>query len=345
MKKNDLLDSMEMLDPSIIEEAELNVKPATKRTNLIRVVAIAASLLVVAGIGFVMSNIISKKDNPVISIEATESGDSSIVVNNTSANPEETQTTVEQGGLYIPAIELPDNIDGAAMDMIGLVVYQGGIYTQAGNYRGADAVAIESNLLGDYLGYTTGSIDEWATQEDYSTEFASSIEGEVYSVVGYSTDFRICIKWESEGENGESELQIEFLDRLNDISLNTGSDLFEDRLHLNNRIVSIEWQSHNDWDYAVNSYHVADIDDATWNEFINELYSGNFVNTWDPDNYTNTIYDTDNQVHIYLRMNDGTTIGLRLIEGGYVGYDALGWYFVQIPGETFDAVFEACGGN
>lgn len=32
------------------------------------------------------------------------------------------------------------------------------------------------------------------------------------------------------------------------------------------------------------------------------------------------------------------------MEGGYVGYGPLGWYFVQIPGDAFDAVFIACGG-
>lgn len=346
MRKNNLLDSMEMLDPSIIEEADLNIKPAKRITNWIRVVAIAASLLVVAGIGFVMGNLMNNKDNPVESIAATEGIEGTdMPTTDINGNPEGTQLPIEEGGLYIPAIELPDNTSGVEIDMIGLVVYQGGIYTQSASYTGADAVEINNNLLGNYLGYATGSISEWSTQDEYAEEFASSVAGEIYEVIGYDSSFRICMKWEGELDNGETVLNIQFLDRLNGITLNTGSDLFEDRLHLNNRIVSIECQSHDDWNYAVNNYRTVDVDDATWGEFINQLYSGNFVNTWDPDNYTDTIYDTENQAHIYLRMNDGTTIGLTLIEGGYVGYDALGWYFVQIPGEAFDSVFEACGGN
>ena len=41
-------------------------------------------------------------------------------------------------------------------------------------------------------------------------------------------------------------------------------------------------------------------------------------------------------------LSDGTTVELRLIEGGYVGYQELGWYFVKMPGDVFDAVLAAC---
>ena len=40
-------------------------------------------------------------------------------------------------------------------------------------------------------------------------------------------------------------------------------------------------------------------------------------------------------------MKDKTRVELRLFEGGYVGYQALGWYFVKMPGDIFDKIYEA----
>ena len=40
-------------------------------------------------------------------------------------------------------------------------------------------------------------------------------------------------------------------------------------------------------------------------------------------------------------MKDNTRIELRLFEGGYVGYQDLGWYFVKMPGEIFNRLYEA----
>lgn len=48
------------------------------------------------------------------------------------------------------------------------------------------------------------------------------------------------------------------------------------------------------------------------------------------------------QGHLFCALSDGTTVELRLIEGGYVGYQELGWYFVKMPGDVFDAVLAAC---
>ena len=61
----------------------------------------------------------------------------------------------------------------------------------------------------------------------------------------------------------------------------------------------------------------------------NQIDLAEFIYTWDSQNTNNTIYDNQNQAHITLVMNDGTTNSLRLIEGGYVGYDPMGWYFVK----------------
>ncbi len=325
MKKNKMLDSIGYVDSQLINEADTYV-PAKKKNGWLKWGAMAACLcLVVAG-----TYSVNKYYNHLHGYKNPES-------------PGE--------GLYIPAVELPEKVEGMGLDMIGLVVYNGSIYTRAEDYYGDEALRIDS-IVGDYLGDASGSIDEWSKQEEYAHNFASSVAGKVYSVKGYDTDFRICIREEVKGANGEPTLWIQFLDCLNGITLSTGEDLFENKLHIRDRVESVQWQSHDDWNLEKGNLQNMDIAPVLWEEFLTQIDKGKFIYAWVDDKYlsnsnsTNeSIYDTPNQAHLILTMEDGTVVRLRLIEGGYVGYDGLGWYFVQIPGETFDAVYAACGGT
>lgn len=261
-------------------------------------------------------------------------------------NPEPTAE-----GIVIPAIKLPEPNAHAEAEMIGLVVYRGGIYTQAEWYRGEDAARIEG-LVGEYLGHAAGRIDEWSTQEEYALEFASTIPGDVYSVKGYDPGFRLCIPEEYLDEDGTPVRNICFCERLNGVTLTEGKDLYEDRLHVRGRVVSLQWQDHGDWDWARGNYREASISEEDWDAFLDALDGGGFIDAWIPDGSFyedrpgSRIYDTPNQTHLFLNMDDGTRIELLLIEGGYVRYQILGggWYFVEMPGEAFDAVYDACGG-
>lgn len=240
------------------------------------------------------------------------------------------------GGISIPAIELPEPREGVVYDMIGLVVYKGGIYTQAESYYGEEAEAMQS-LVGERLGRASGSIDEWSTQDEYAEEFASTYEGDVYSVKGYDEDFRLCVCQYIESDGGRMRW-IQFLERLNGIELTCGADLFEDRLRIGGRISSVQYQSHEDWNMGRNAFY--DLEDMQALEpFLAELDAGEFENLWLTDR---DFYRSGANAHLYLRLEDGTTVELRLAEGGYAGYQHLGWYFVKMPGAAFDAVFEAC---
>ena len=254
------------------------------------------------------------------------------------------------GGVTVPPVEVPDSGDLSMMDMIGLVVYHGGVYTQAESYWAGDAERVDA-LTGEYLGEVKGSISEWSGPEDYAQEFVGSVGGPLYTVRGYDEDFRLCVRVETQDENGEPALWIEYLERLNGVTLTRGAELFEDRLHLRENFASLQWQSHEDWNYHLGGLHDADLDPALWGAFLDELDAGLFVDMWDPEHdYLegqpgSNIFSSPGQVHLILTQTDGTLLRLRLIEGGYVRYDGgTGWLFVRIPGETFDAVYKACGG-
>ena len=232
---------------------------------------------------------------------------------------------VPVSGVYVPAIELPEPDSGFTVDMIACVVYDGAVYTQ-GEWLG-DASA----LVGEYLGHATGSIDEWSDESEYYVEFAGTMSGDIYSVTGYDPGFRICCLY----DDGSAML----LERLNGIHLDTGADLFETRLHLAERMESVSYLTHEDWNEAAEDFKDLPLSDDVISAFLSELCAGDFEYVWETDR---GIYDRTAQGHLFFSMSDGTAVELRLIEGGYVGYQGLGWYFVKMPGEVFDAVLAAC---
>lgn len=261
------------------------------------------------------------------------------------AAPIETTQTMPKPGVWIPPIELPKPEEAAMADMKALVVVDGNLYTEGETYYDDEAARIET-LLGEKLGDATGTIDCFSDDSEYEKPFASTLVGEVFTVQGYDPAFRVAVR----NVNSEGSLSIWFMDCLNGITLSAGSDLFEDRLQLRDRVTSIEWQSHGDWDWNLGGMQDAQLSQETWGAFLDAVDAGEFVYTWQPgvsfynDHPNSSIYDTPNQAHLFLAMTDGTCVELRLIEGGYVGYAPFGWYFVQIPVEAFDAVYTACGG-
>lgn len=327
MKGHELLDAVGGIDEKLIRNADAPVKKKTGR-RFTWIAAAAACLLIAAGIAVPM--IISRTKGSGAEVRSAQA---------------------EPAGVTIPAVTLPETSGEVAYDMVGLVVYKGRIYTQAGDYFGEDAKPLEA-LVGEHLGTAKGNLNEWSTQDAYATEFASTVPGEVYSVKGYDTGFRICIRGEIAYDDQEPVVWIEFFDCTNGITLKTGRDLFEDRLHVGERTEAVAWQTHSDWDNGGSAINAANVDPEAWAAFLEQVDNGAFVNMYDPngdwsdpENDYTTVYDTPNQTHLYLTMRDGTTVELRLIEGGYVGYQPLAWYFVQIPEDAFNAVYDACGGT
>ncbi|MBQ5561315.1 MAG: hypothetical protein IIT46_16295 [Lachnospiraceae bacterium] len=350
MKDHDLLEAVGGINEKYVNNAESNQKK--KKHGYIKWVSVAAAclcLIVIAGI------MIAKMTNQDRKITDNPQNENNLTIAENSDDKKDanqnTQSNEVVEGVSIPAIELPDSSDIGAADVIGLIVYQGHIFTQAEIYLGEDAHRIES-LVGEYIGTAKGNIEAWSSQDDYAEELASTISGEVYSVNGYDDSFRICIKAEREDENQNRVLWIGFYDCLNGITLTTGRDLFDERLHIIERTAAVQWQSHNDWNYGLGNIQNTDINEDVWNEFWNAVNDCGVINTWSPDNNMSdptsnheTIYDNQNQAHLILTMNDETVVRIRLFEGGYVGYGPLGGYLVRIPEDVFNPLYDACGGT
>ncbi len=308
MNDNRLSGCLEGIDPRFIDEAADYKKKSRGRGLSYLAAALAASIL-----------LIFATYRPYGVSDALPGGSAPV------SAPASESVPAPVSGVYVPAIELPEADAGVAMDMIACVVYNGAVYTQGGWLDSASA------LVGEYLGCATGGIDEWSDESEYYVEFAGTMSGELYAVKGYDPDFRICCL----NDDGSAML----LERLNGITLDTGADLFETRLHLPERLESLTYLTHEDWNNGTKNYYTPELSEETVTAFLTELCAGQFVYTWETDR---GIYDRAVQGHIFCALSDGTTVELRLIEGGYVGYQGLGWYFVKMPGEAFDAVLAAC---
>ena len=228
----------------------------------------------------------------------------------------DSKNIISSQGIYISKIQLPKNTK-SSMDMIGLIVYQGRLYTEGGTKIEPESA---EKLLDEKLGTTKNSINEWSNQEHYAVEFASTIgEKNIYSVKGYDKSFRImaCIK-----ENGII-YDAQFYECLNGITIKTGADFFN-KLKLATDIKKAKYESFESWNNDRQQFkEVSKM--QTLNNFINELEN---TVPYKTESLSHFFEDEDTeQKFIYISLNDGSEVQLRLFKSGYIKYSGLNIFF------------------
>lgn len=249
-----------------------------------------------------------------------------------SARPEVRTTDAAAGaadgaGVFLPKLQLPEKSNASA-DMIGLIVYKGKIYTQTGSRIAPEKAA---DLRGAKLGRTKATIDEWSSQDDYATEFASSVgELDVYSVKGYESGFRIMTYLELDGK-----VYAEFYECLNGIPVSSGADVFS-KLKLDGNVRSAVWETHDSWNYSKQEFQELQAGDVL-PAFLEALSAAQPI---EQQTLQETgIYDNTEQKFLYLRLADETEVGLRLFEGRYVRYQNAHVFF-QLEEKAFAALWD-----
>jgi hypothetical protein len=293
-----------------VQKAKLEL-PNNKR-YWSKFMAVAASLLMVVGSYGVYKNIIHNDQN-----QAKTNNNTAIVS--------------KEGGLKIPSLILPDTSENASMDMIGLIVYNGKVYTQTATEM--DTKSAES-MLGEKLGKTKGTIDEWSKQDEYAIEFASTIGVEdVYSVKGYDKDFRIMTFSVYEGE-----IHSEYYESFNGMTIYSGEDIFG-KLKISGNVVSAQYQTYSDWDKSVERFYPME-DKHLLNSFVAEL---NHTIPYSYDSVEKMLGDFRNDEeyrHMIIQLNDGSKITLVVLKDGYVRYGNTDVYF-KMEGSVFEEVWRA----
>ncbi|MEO3944242.1 hypothetical protein [Gorillibacterium sp. CAU 1737] len=250
--------------------------------------------------------------------------------------PEPTTTTGQlapsgtstPGSVHLPKLELPKET-GPLMDMIGLFVYKGRIYTQT-----ASSLAPEraKDLLGEKVGRTTGGIDEWSKQSDYATELASTIgQSDIYSVQGYDESFRLMTY-----DLVDGQVYAQLYENLNDRSLVKGEDLFG-LLGLKNEVTSAEYVTFSNWNQGEN-HRTTVANRSAVDEFVDALYEAKPL---DRKAYLDTdLYSEENgQAFLHLVLKDGTDVELRLFQQGYVSYGFADVLF-KVDGSAFENLWK-----
>jgi hypothetical protein len=287
-----------------VSQAKKEMKSGRKRFN-VKGIGIAAALLVSVGTFTLFSD--GAPDN-------TTGNQGALVVN-------------EDGSVEIPAIQLPEDTSSASM--IGLIVYNGKIYTQT---RTDISPEDAKPLLGEKLGTTKGNIDEWSEQEAYDKEFASSIGiKDVYSVIGYDKDFRIMTYQEQDGKQ-----YVEFYENLNGITIISGEDVFGE-LNMVGNVSSAQYRTFSDWDNNIKNYQpIRDLE--TLNTFVTELNKAKpFPRTQDSDPISNSRNDEDFR-ELTVNLNDGSMVRLTLLRDGYIYYGFMNVYF-QMNQDVFSKMW------
>ncbi|MEH7247344.1 hypothetical protein V7114_11235 [Neobacillus niacini] len=233
---------------------------------------------------------------------------------------------IEGKGIVIPAIELPDTTSkNESYDMIGLIVYNGKIYTQT-----ATSIEVEEakSLLGEKLGRTKGTIDEWSSQDEYSKEFASSIgEMDVYTAKGYDKDFRIMVYSERGGD-----FYAEFYECLNGITIATGQDVFG-KLKIDGNLLNAQYRKFSDWDFDKQHYYPIN-DPAILQSFVEALNQTVPHPREGVEAALGDFRNDDGSKELILNLQDGSKISLFLIKGGFIRYGFTDVYF-KMENETF----------
>lgn len=323
MNQDLFFDAMDYIDDDMIEAVDAlrtKKKPAVNRT-WIRWASAAACVCIVMGGIFAASRFglfdgirrigSDGADNEMAmegAVGLTDSGDTG------------------KAGVTIPKTEIFIEPNSDA-DLLAFFIYDGRMYVQY------EWIQDHPELVGEYVGTSTGLINEWTPKDGY-VDFAGSVSGDFYTVNGFDPSFMLCMKY----DDGSVSVYVND----NGMTLYRGSDLFEDRLHLAGNYTMVEYQTRHDWYYSLGNVKALSDESADAVEtFVTELNKGDFMYTEDVplDNGQQNIYDRE-IYHLFFRMNNGMTVHLRLYDGGYVRYAGLIPVCVKMDEAAFDALVD-----
>lgn len=304
-----------------VERAKLEQQHSERKQRNWKIALIAVASMIVMTIAIVTIRGLKE-------LEATQP--TNLAIDNTENTQPPHQSTVDHQneGIAIPAITLPENSENA--DMIGLVVYNGRIYTQT-----STSIDLEyaKQLKGEKLGTTKGNIDEWSSQSEYAKELASTIGvQDVFAVNGYNTDFRIMTYL----EDAESNVYAEFYECLNGFTVYSGADIIG-QLNMIGNIEAATYEIYSDWYYNTEKYNpISDIERV--NTFVTELNEAKPYDREVVEKELGNFRNNDQYRHLTLTLSDGTEVTLTIVREGYIRYGNAHIYF-KLEDDTFQNVW------
>lgn len=153
-----------------------------------------------------------------------------------------TETAAKPDGVYYQPVSerevgyvFPEN--AMVCFAFSYLYYNGSMYTSSDAFSSTDKA--ETEAFADELKESelaevySNRAQFWSEDSSKLSHVDDNINGMICSMVGYDKDFRVCVCYEQYIEPmDETYYGFVVFDKLNDITVNKGSDLFKDRLHL-----------------------------------------------------------------------------------------------------------------
>ena len=250
-------------------------------------------------------------------------------------------------GVKVPEIKISAPENGIEACMVGMVIYKGKVYVQSNT-----SISLEDGkaLMEEKLGVThdlSKSIQDNGTSAGYIdldkvSDFASFMVGaDVYKVKGYGEDFRILTYYRSEGVEN-----IEIWECLNGITVESGADVFG-KMNIKGNLRSLNWDTFNNWNNGTPDPKEVMINEVV-SEFIYAMYEATPVSLEDHEIrdeffYSEEEYNKDGeekQKFLYLKLNDGITLEIRVYSNGHVMYSGMSDVVFKVDQQALNNMWE-----
>ncbi|MDE6593797.1 MAG: hypothetical protein K2K57_12140 [Oscillospiraceae bacterium] len=259
------------------------------------------------------------------SLEVTAQNNADLIPD--TANTENPVTAAEPEGIYYPPI--PENRIGyvfvqnaEVLFSFSYLYYNGSIYTSSHEISSAEKADIEAfaeGIKGGRLAdvYSNRAIF-WSADSSKLSHTDDNINGTIYSMTGYDEDFRVCVQYERYVEPME-ETYYGFIvfDKLNNIIVNKGSDLFKDRLHLD---------EYSEIRINENGATYEETLSGDCSEFVQAIMDGKFI---EADYDTREDFGKRESCTLVFYAENGLTTTISVFPDGYVSMTSGGNTFIE----------------
>ena len=146
--------------------------------------------------------------------------------------------STESGGVFYAAVSEKEIgqvcVDG--LRIFDYLYYDGSIYTSSYNFNTGEKAVAEAKLAAvsqDKLADIFNNEYCWSEDSEKLAQVSENTSAAVYAVKGYDKAFRVCLSYEKYIPSlDETTYGMMIFDKLNGITLEKGSELFIDRLHM-----------------------------------------------------------------------------------------------------------------
>lgn len=249
-------------------------------------------------------------------------------------------------GIEVPKVEIAKMDPNSLASRVPTLVYKGNVYSEAGTkITLEEGKALMEKKIGvthslfDYIeddGTIAGYIDLEKLED-----FAGLAEGnDVYTVKGYDEDFRLITYTKNDGVE-----YLELWECLNGMILSKGEDVFG-LMKIKSNINSLKWDTFNNWNYGTPDPKEVNINE-TLDKFIDAVYDSTPFSLEDREFRNQFFYNEveyyaegeEKQKFLYLKLNDGTEIDMRLFNNGYVFYSAMPGFVFKVEDTIFNSMW------